>query len=348
MKKLGLLVMPLITTLLLASCGSKLSIVHQHISDAGVATIPFIKEIGLKEAFQEDKGWEAFWNDGLKRDKDFLKNDFGNWLTKVKTDDPEIGNKFKKTIDDISVKDNTFETWDVQLSDNYERVIFYIHGGAYFLNATSTYIYACYKLAKLFNAKVYLPIYPLAPQNNFYDCYEFLDKVYANINALNKDKEVIFCGDSAGGGLVLSYSQYLYKEKPNLKLPTARICFSPWCDATLTNPDIKEKEDLDITLAVFGLRKLGEYWSSMYASPYDYRISPIYGDLDDKISTIVFNGTDEIFLPDVEITCQKLHNNGARTKLVIGDGLYHIYPLYDLPEAEEAFQMAYDFVINNK
>lgn len=348
MKKLGLLATPLITTLLLMSCGSKLQIVHQKISEEGIATIPFVKEIGLKEMLQEGEGWKAFWEAGLKREKDYLKTNFAEWLSSVKKDAPEIGNKFKKTLVDIEVADNTFETWDVNINEDYERIIFYLHGGAYYLNATSTYIYGCYDLAKLFNAKVYLPIYPLVPQNSFSDCFEFLDKAYEKITALDKDKEVIFCGDSAGGGLVLAYSQYLYKEKPNLKLPKARICFSPWCDVTLTNPEIKEKEDLDITLAVFGLRKLGEYWSGYYTSPYDYKISPIYGDLNDKISTIVFNGSDEIFLPDVMKTCQKLHDNGARTKLVIGDGLYHIYPLYDLPEAREAFQMAYNFVINNK
>lgn len=348
MKKLKLLEAPLIATLLLASCGAKLQIAHQSISDEGTAVIPFIKEVGLKEMLQEGEGWEAFWEWGLHREKDYLKTDFEKWLNAVKEEEPTVGSKFVKFGEDITVKDNSFETWSVSLNGDYERVIFYLHGGAYYLNATSGHIYTCYRLAKLFNAKVYLPIYPMVPQNSFSDCFEFLDVVYANLTALDKDKDIIFCGDSAGGGLVLAYSQYLYKEKRNLKLPSARICFSPWCDATLTNPDIKEKEDLDITLSVFGLRKLGEYWSGYYASPYNYKISPIYGDLNDKISTIVFNGTDEIFLPDVMKACQKLHNNGARVKLVIGDGLYHVYPLYEISEAKEALQMAYDFVVNSK
>lgn len=335
------------TSLTAFSCdNNKLQISYQNITEEGKTLVELIKQSGVKNKLQEGEAFNEAWDATLERPDNFLKESLQNEIEKI--EDEEIKDNFKKFGEDIIVKDNPFETYYFQLNENYERVIFYIHGGAYINNINANQITTSYKIAKLFNAKVYMPIYPVIPQYFWSICYEFLDKLYENIVNIEKDKDIIFAGDSAGGGLVLGYSQYLKKEKPNLKLPSARICFSPWCDITLTNPDAAKKEDADVMLSIFGLRKCGEAWSYYYTSTYDYRISPIYGPLDDKIPTIVFNGTEEIFLPDVTKLCEKLHHNGARTKLVIGKGLFHTYPTYDLPEANEALQIAYDFVVNNK
>ena len=347
MKKVGLFTTALILPLVTFSCGNNKSyIYYQNVSEEGKNFSELIKQSGIKKRMQEVETFIEAWNAGLNRPDNFLKENVKEMVSEIQ--DEEITNNFKKFGNDIVIEGDSFETYCFQLNENYERVIFYIHGGAYFDSIISNHITVCYKLAKLFNAKVYVPIYPVIPQYFWSICYEFIDKLYTNIVSIEKDKDIIFAGDSAGGGIVLGYSQYIKKEKPNLKLPSARICFSPWCDVTLTNPDAIKNEDVDIMLSVFGLRKCGESWSHYYTSTYDYRISPIYGDLNDKIPTIVFNGTEEIFLPDVEKTCEKLHNNGTRTKLVIGKGLFHAYPIYDLPESKEVLQMAYDFVINGK
>lgn len=239
-------------------------------------------------------------------------------------------------------------------TDNYERVIFYLHGGAYFKSMTYQHIVTCYQLSQKFNAKVYMPLYPVAPQHDFNDCFYYINNVYDEISTLGADtnKDIIVAGDSAGAGLALGFTQYLYKyKKDTAKLPIGRILYSPWCDVTMSNPEIMFKEDQDIFLAPYGLREIGKIWAGTYDRT-DYKISPLYGDLNDKIPTIIFQGTDEILLPDTILTATKLSLNGCRTRLVLGKKLFHVYPIFligtTLPEATESLDLSYNFIINKK
>ena len=141
-------------------------------------------------------------------------------------------------------------------------------------------------------------------------------------------------------------------EEEKITLPSARILFSPWCDVTMINNEISALEDKDIFLSQYGLREIGKIWAGAYDTK-DYKISPKYGDLNDKIPTITFHGSDEILFPDSKATAEKLAANGARVRFVVGKGLFHIYPLFRtspliLPESDKAFDMIYDFVVNKK
>ena len=97
------------------------------------------------------------------------------------------------------------------MSDNYDKIIIYFHGGAYSNSLTSSHITTILKLANKFNAKVYVPIYGCLPQYSAYECFEYLDDIYSSISLAHPDKPFVFVGDSAGGGLAFAFSQYLYK-----------------------------------------------------------------------------------------------------------------------------------------
>lgn len=242
--------------------------------------------------------------------------------------------------------------------DNYSRVIFYLHGGAYFKNISEKHLASCYDLANLLNAKVYMPLYPIGPLYDANDCFQYIDKLYQDIVRKEQNKEMIIAGDSAGGGLAISYSQFLYNrnlkksEEEKTPLPSARILFSPWCDVRMINNEISSIEDKDIFLSAYGLREIGKIWAGSYDTK-DYKISPKYADLNDKIPTITFHGSDEILFPDSKLTAEKMAENGARVRFVVGNGLFHIYPLFRtsplvLPESDKAFEMIYDFIVNKK
>lgn len=248
-----------------------------------------------------------------------------------------------------------FRTYYIK-PDNYTRVIFYLHGGAYFKNITEKHLASCYDLANLLNAKVYMPLYPIGPLYDANDCFQYIDKLYQNIVSKEQNKEMIIAGDSAGGGLAISYSQFLYNrnlkksEEEKTPLPSARILFSPWCDVRMINNEISSIEDKDIFLSAYGLREIGKIWAGSYDTK-DYKISPKYADLNDKIPTITFHGSDEILFPDSKLTAEKMAENGARVRFIVGNGLFHIYPLFRtsplvLPESDKAFEMIYDFIVN--
>ena len=66
----------------------------------------------------------------------------------------------------------------------------------------------------------------------------------------------------------------------------------------------------------------------------DYRVSPLYGDKSGLAKTLIFAGENEIFYKDIEKYIEDCDNS----KLIIGKGLFHIYPLFPIPEAKKAFK----------
>ena len=67
-------------------------------------------------------------------------------------------------------------------------------------------------------------------------------------------------------------------------------------------------------------------------------MSPVFGDNADLADTLIFVGENEIFYQDIKKYVENLKNDGVNVKLVVGSGLFHIYPLFPIPEAKEAFK----------
>ena len=54
--------------------------------------------------------------------------------------------------------------------------------------------------------------------------------------------------------------------------------------------------------------------------------------------TLIFSGTNEIFYADIVKYVEKLKKDNVDFKFVVGKGLFHIYPLFPIPEARKAFK----------
>ncbi|WP_297828470.1 alpha/beta hydrolase [uncultured Methanobrevibacter sp.] len=54
--------------------------------------------------------------------------------------------------------------------------------------------------------------------------------------------------------------------------------------------------------------------------------------------TLIFAGTDEIFYKDIKRYVKNLEGDGVNVKFITGNGLFHIYPLFPIPEARSAFK----------
>ena len=70
----------------------------------------------------------------------------------------------------------------------------------------------------------------------------------------------------------------------------------------------------------------------------DYRVSPLFGDNSDLPRTLIFAGENEIFYKDILKYYEKLISEGVDARLVVGEGMFHIYPLFPSPEAWDAFK----------
>ena len=115
-----------------------------------------------------------------------------------------------------------------------DRVILYVHGGAYYFGSVDEHRYQIQRHARKLKARVLAPRYRLAPQFPFpcglQDCvasYLFLLEHF-------KPTQILFAGDSAGGGMLLSMLVTLRDQ--GIPLPAGTILLSPWVDLTHSFP----------------------------------------------------------------------------------------------------------------
>ena len=117
-----------------------------------------------------------------------------------------------------------------------ERVILYVHGGAYYFGSVDEHRYQMQRHARKLRARVLSPRYRLAPQFPFpcglYDC---LATYYYLLEHFDPT-QIVFAGDSAGGGMILSMLVVLRDQ--GQPLPAGTILISPWVDLTHSFPSV--------------------------------------------------------------------------------------------------------------
>lgn len=244
---------------------------------------------------------------------------------------------------DVQRQEQEVTTYVLNDHGDNQRVIMYLTGGAYIQRPDKTHWQYLNRLAIATDAKIYVPIYSLVPHATYRTAYQEIASLYSKIYTLMPASKVTIMGDSAGGGLAAGFCEYLGKK--GLPQPGHLILFSPWLDLDLTNSLISKYEDKDVTLAVNGLRKIGTMWAGD-TDHQDYRLSPLYGNLDQLRDVTVFVGTREIMYPDVTLFVQKLRDAGITVNSYTGRGLFHIYPLYQIPEAKGVMKRVVA-IINN-
>ncbi len=214
--------------------------------------------------------------------------------------------------------------------ENAKNTILYIHGGAYVNEINYQHLIYCFLLSRKLNANVLAPVYPLAPSSKAIQTYEVVTELYETLISRNN---LTLMGDSAGGGFVHSFCQYL--KTIDLPQPDRIITFSPWVDISMSN--LPYDSENDPILGEIGLKEIGKSWAGNW-NTQDYRVSPIFGDNEGLPDTLIFAGENEIFCKDIKKYVENLKKDGINVKLIIGNGLFHIYPLFPIPEAVSAFK----------
>ena len=213
---------------------------------------------------------------------------------------------------------------------NAKNTILYIHGGAYVNEINWQHYLYCMLMSRKLGAYVLAPVYPLAPLHNVDETFVLITELYKKL--ISKGN-ITLMGDSAGGGFVLSFAQYL--KTVGLPQPSKMIAFSPWVDISMSN--LPYDSENDPILGEIGLREIGKSWAGDLDTK-DYRVSPLYGDVTGQAQTLIFSGTNEIFYKDIKLYVENLKMSNVDVKFIEGEGLFHIYPLFPSPEAKKAFK----------
>jgi len=236
---------------------------------------------------------------GMKRAME--KKIVNNTFRKVPARIPKsIHRKYKIEVEEFKGR----KCWKIYpTSSKSNFVILFLHGGAYYANITLMHWRLIEKFLNSTHTAFIVPDYPLAPESTCKDTYQFLDLVYAKLIAEYRSKQIVFMGDSSGGGLALGFAQKIKNE--SIKQPEQIILYSPWLDVSMTNPAIAKFDKRDKILNVKGLKIAGENYAGDL-DVTDFRVSPIYGDFFNMGIISIFIGTNEVFIADAKKLKQML------------------------------------------
>ena len=202
------------------------------------------------------------------------------------------------------------------------KYIIYFHGGSYMAEATQNHWDFLEQLVKDTGYTVIMPDYPLTPKNTYKEVYAMVEPLYKEIIEKVGNDNVIFMGDSAGGGLALG----LYEKvaEGNVELPAKTILISPWLDVRLENENIQEVEKNDTILNKEALRIAGIAYAGTDGID-SYLVNPIEGDLSILKNIKIWIGTYDILEPDCQLLQEKAQEVGGDVEIKRYEQAKHIW-----------------------
>lgn len=212
--------------------------------------------------------------------------------------------------------------------------VFYLHGGAYFMDFALAHWKLINKLIREADAHVIAPAYRRLPFATWREAFDLIVPLYREYCETHPDQKIVLMGDSAGGGLSAALAEQ-FKED-GIRMPDELILLSPWVDISMENKQIKEYEPRDPFLPMAQLVMCADYWKGDL-DLHDRRVSPIYGDVKGIRNVTAFVGTCELFYPDVTKFFGMLDED-LSNELIVGEEMNHVYPLFPIKEAKPAVE----------
>jgi epsilon-lactone hydrolase len=212
----------------------------------------------------------------------------------------------------------------------------YLHGGVYVHGVVSAHWRIISTFIRKTGATVTVPSYGLAPRSTVDDAYPFLETVYRAVLGRPGIGSVILAGDSCGAALAVGLA--IKCRDQNIRPPAALFLFSPWVDATMTNPEIDRYLARDPMLAPTGMVAAATDWAGD-RDPSDALISPINANLVGLPPMYVYQGGRDILLPDARRFAAKARSAGQLLELrIFPAGVHDFVGAGWTPEARAAFR----------
>jgi epsilon-lactone hydrolase len=226
--------------------------------------------------------------------------------------------------------------WLVPESAPADRLILYLHGGAYVLGGCDSHRHMVSHIARAAGVRALVPEYSLAPENPFPAAVEDVVEVYRALLAKGYEaRDIVIAGDSAGGGLAVA--GLLACRDAGLPMPAAAFLLSPWLDLSASGESMRTREGHDPWFRPGDVAVIAcHYCRSEQVS--DPLVSPVFADVERLPPTFIQVGDDEILLSDATRLAENLETCGCEVKLDVYPGMWHVFQAFLLvvPEARAA------------
>ena len=254
-----------------------------------------------------------------------------------------IPNSIKETYDVREEILLSRKIWTIKPKNSSpKKTIIYMHGGAYIFNISKYHWEFISEILSKTNSRIIVVDYPLAPNNNYKDIYKLMDIVYSNTLSNIPAKEVIFLGDSAGAGFLLSFSQHLRNN--NLEQAYKVILLSPWLDLSMSNN--KSSLNKDVVLSIKGLQLAAKSIAGDLPLN-DPKISPLFDDFDNLASIYIFIAGNELFYPDIIELKNKAASNKSNISYFEYPDMFHDWAIFTYLEESKIAIEQVSAIINN-
>jgi monoterpene epsilon-lactone hydrolase len=220
------------------------------------------------------------------------------------------------------------------------HVVLYFHGGVYVLGDAFLAADLASEVGRRTRAKVVSVDYRLAPEHPYPAAVDDALAAYeALLDSGTAPADIVFAGESAGGGLAIA--TLVNARDHGLPLPAAAFLMSPYADLTLTGTTMDTKHEVDPLLS----RELLQPRVTDYTAGQDAAlglISPIFADLSGLPPLIIQAGTHEVLLDDAVRLARQAATADVEVTLDITPGVPHVFQTFHavLDEATAALDRA--------
>lgn len=258
--------------------------------------------------------------------------------------------KFGKLPDGIEVSpvhiDSLYAEWILPVGTTKDKVILYFHGGGYVSGTCKSHRSITAKFVNGSQVGALLFEYRLAPEHPYPAALE--DSLAAYRWLMDQGiapSNIVFVGDSGGGGLCLA--TLLALRDLGSSLPAAAVAYSPVTDYKCTGESYRTKAKICLSPEGMALA-LAKHYAGNEDPGLPY-ISPLYGDLQGLPPLLIYAGEDETLCDDSVRFAAKARDAGVDVTLRIGEGMFHCYPAMAplFPEATQAMNEICTFINTN-
>jgi epsilon-lactone hydrolase len=234
--------------------------------------------------------------------------------------------------------------WVRPAESKSKKAILYFHGGGYVIGSAQGHRPHVAKFVNGSSVAALVFDYRLAPEHPFPAALDDAITAYQFLLAQGlAHSDIIFMGDSAGGGLCLA--TLLKLKDQGIPLPAAAVALSPWTDLKGTGESLRTNEKVDLLT----WRESWTVFAKYYAAENDPSlpwISPLYGNLHGLPPLLIYVGGDELLRDDSTRFAEKALAAGVDVTLKIGPGMFHCYPVCSplFPEAKLAMEEICEFL----
>jgi monoterpene epsilon-lactone hydrolase len=224
------------------------------------------------------------------------------------------------------------------------HVVLYFHGGVYVLGDAFQAASLAAQVGRRTRARVISVDYRLAPEHPYPAA---VDDALAAYEALLQNgtapSDIVFAGESAGGGLAVA--TLVNARDHGLPLPAAAFVMSPYADLTLAGATMDTKGAVDVLMSRANLQSRVTDYTAGQDAALDL-ISPIFADLSGLPPLLIQVGSHEVLLDDAFRLARQAAADDVEVILDITPGVPHVFQTFApiLDEGAAALDRAGQFL----